>query len=580
MQQQQTRAESARARAVTELLRAAMPNADPSRPDLAIAVGAGLSRLYLRLEAGAFADDPETDQTLRRMWGEVYTGLGTGKATQMVEYSEVSLRNGLVRMRMQHGAEHPDIAASLHDLAGVLVVRKRLPEAEATCREALAMREKLRGPNSLEAADSRALLARVLLALGRPADAEAEANAALAVLNRLPERDADLRIASMTSLKSRVLLQRNEPAAAEPLVRETMRRRLRHLAPEDPDLLAGLNDAADLTEAFPTGQFVAVLRTVWNTGDASPAPAIRADLPLLVAPDRGSLGKAVLTGRTDALERLIRLQEILIGPEDLAVVGTLLARFRAAEGESREQQRYESLLRAADILSRRTTGDEFPILLCIEQAATILAFEGQSERAVEYGTRACQIWERIPAPARDHLLAGNTRRRLGWYLAVAGRWQDGAREYERAIGELSAAVGPNHHTVAQGKGGLAYCMLALGQPERADELSAAALALALASPISPPDQISHIRFVRAHVLAARARDLAAQNRLDEARSLFAEVIALADQTWDVFYKLVGIGYTWRRELIHDAAEACDFLGDPAAASAWRDRLHTPPLPAS
>jgi hypothetical protein len=159
--------EQVRARAVTELLREVMPTGDQSSPELARALGAGLDRVYFRLETRAFADDMDVDQTLRRLWGQVYTEISSGRAIAQVEYAEVSLRTGLERLRTLHGAEHPEIAATMHELGAILLVRKRYAEAERVARQALAMRINLLTEQHPDVPRSRALLAQVLMAMQR-----------------------------------------------------------------------------------------------------------------------------------------------------------------------------------------------------------------------------------------------------------------------------------------------------------------------------------------------------------------------------------------------------------------------------
>ncbi|MFT3683882.1 MAG: protein kinase [Phycisphaerales bacterium] len=171
--QQDARREHVRARAVDELMREALPGVDPLQPELSKLIGNRLGRLYYRLETGAFEDDPDVDQEIRRLWGRVYTGFGSKAATH-VEYAEVSLRHGLVRLRMQHagdgsggaGGDDPQIASTLHQLAEVLLVRRRYEEAAVVAGDALAMRTRLDGAESRAVAESRALRARVLFAQG------------------------------------------------------------------------------------------------------------------------------------------------------------------------------------------------------------------------------------------------------------------------------------------------------------------------------------------------------------------------------------------------------------------------------
>ncbi|CAG0961487.1 eukaryotic-like serine/threonine-protein kinase [Phycisphaerales bacterium] len=561
LQREQARAESVRATAVTELLREALPNADPARPELGQIVGSGLGRLYLRLETGGYKDRPDVDQALRRLWGGVYTGLGSGKASALVQYAEVSLRNGLIQLRERHGPEHPEIAASMHELAGVLLVRKRAPEAERMCRDALAMREKLLGPGAEEAAESRALLARCLLAMGRKDDAIREADAALAFYRGVVEHAADGPIGAMAALRARVFLDSHDYARAEPELREALTRRLRCLAPEDPDLTESLRDAAEFAEASPESALTATLARAWGCAPPQAAAAVRNDLPVISAPDRGSPTRAVESGRTDALESLISLQEELLGKDDPALVRMLMAQVRAAEAELLLAQKANAALRAADILSNRFGPRDPSVLVCLEEAALVLAFDGQPGRAVELGRRACEIREAVPREARDELLDANTRRYLAWFLTLAERYEEGAAIWRAAADELKAALGPEHHAVAVTESGLAFCLVHVGDLSEADRLSRQSLAVAERLSATAADQLAYVRFARGHVLLAMGRH--------------AEARAVLEPSWEVF-KNSGKNFPWRRVFITDMAAACQGSGDSDASREWIAQIDTDP----
>jgi len=564
LQQQQARAENVRARAVTELLREALPTTDLSRPGVATLGGSGLGRLFFRLETGGFADQPDVDQMLRRLWGSVYTELGSGRAPWLVEYAEVSLRNGLVGLRLQHGAEHPDIAAALHELAGVLLVRKRPPEAECAASQALSMREKLLGESNISTAASRALHARTLLGLGRADDASREADEALTVFRTYPDRDSDLLIASMVALKARVMLDARQPQAAEPLLREALTRRLRRLLPEDPDLIGTLHDAAALAEQVPDGELTRLLAGSWGHGPEALGAFMRRDLDLLGTPNLGSLEHAVRTGRTEAIGRLLRLQESLLGPNDLALVGVLIALMRASEPEGLFDEKVRAALRAAEILSNRFGPDDPSVLVCIEEAAVILALVGRAEEAVPLTERACRIRDSIPILARDALINANGHRHLAWFYALTGRTREAIPVYRQCCEDLTAAVGPDHHLVALAEAGLAYCLVSAGPLEEAELLSARALQVAQRLAATHSDQLAHIRFVRGHVLMAMAQP--------------KEALGLLEQAWTPIYSNLWAGFVWRRVLIEDLVKACEALGDAGAADQWRARLGDSPSP--
>ncbi|HLO39578.1 MAG TPA: protein kinase, partial [Phycisphaerales bacterium] len=205
--------ESVRARAVTEFLREALPRDDTNRPDLKKVISAGLGHLYTRLETNEFAAEPELDQAIRRLWGSVYTGFGGNRAAGLVEFAEVSLRNGLVRLKMRHGQEHPEIAATMHELAGVLLVRHRVEEARRFARDGLEMRVKLLGEENPLTVQSRGLLARIQFAGGEWAEAAATAEETLTGVEKLSESgvvsrvEGELMEAAMLSLRARVAMR-------------------------------------------------------------------------------------------------------------------------------------------------------------------------------------------------------------------------------------------------------------------------------------------------------------------------------------------------------------------------------------
>jgi len=552
-QQAAARGEATRARAVTELLRAALPNSDPNRPDLDTAIGSGFSRLYLRLETGAFKDDPALDQTLRRLWGGVYTGFGQGKAAAMIEYAEVSLRNGLVRLKQEHGPEHPQVAATMHELAGVLLARRRYPEAEALCREALAVREKTVGVATTFSADSRALLARVLHASGKPAEAEREADAAVTVYSGQPEHEGDLPIALMQALKARMRLEAGDLPACEPLLREALTRRLKHLPPEDAELNASLSDAAEFIERCPECPLAAVLRAAWGEGDT--ASAIRRDLPRLRAQGAVRPYETSIVPKTAALNSLLRLQEELLGQDDVAIVGTLIAIVRAAEGDLEPRIKADAALRAAGILEKRFGPDDFSVLICIEEAASVMGFTGRAAEAVDLEKRALAIWAKVPEHARDGLLVANERRYLAWFLAVAGRHEEAISEFQRVIAELSAAVGEKHHTIALSRGMMGYCRAELGQLEEAERITREAMEELKGLPATPRDARSHMAFLRGHVLTKLGR--------------WAEARALLEGVWEPDYRSNHPEFSWRVQFLEDMVKCCEGLGDREGAGWWR-----------
>ncbi len=549
-------AENVRARAVTELLREALPNADPAHPEVAAVIGSGLSHLYFRLESGGFADDPALDQAVRRLWGSIYTGLGSGKAAQLVEYSEVSLRNGLVRLRLQHpSGEHPDIAAATHELAGVLLVRERYDEAVGVARDALKMRDRLLGPAHVATAESRALLARCLLRLGRGQEAVHEADLALAALREQPEQPSDLAIASLLDLKARVERDAGALDRAEPLLREALRRRLQRLPCDDADLLDTLRESGRLAAALPDSALAGDLAHAWGLTGQSLAQRIADDAGHLASTRMAMQSvEAERSPRGDAIERLMALQERLLGPDDPAVIGSLLALVRVSTAEGQHERWAVNAERAATALAKRFGRSDLSVLLCLEQAAAAWSIAGEDDRAVELSERACRIWEETPPGARDALFAANTRRRYATYLAVAGHAEQAAAEARLVMEALTPIVGPRSYLLASAEAILALALVDQGQRDDADRHSAHAMHIFDATPKAPPDQRNVVCFIRGHVLHTLARH--------------AEARPLLQASWDGMWSRAA-RHSWNAQTVRDMMLIHQALGQADEAGRWQ-----------
>lgn len=557
VQAQQAEAERVRAAAVAELLREALPSPDPARPELAAIIGSGLGNLYYRLETGEFAATPALDQEIRRLWGSVYTGLGSAKAAGLVPYAETSLRNGLVNLRTVHAGDHADIATAMHQLAGVLLVRRRLPEAERLCLDALAMWQRL-GETGSRQADARALHARVLLELNQPERAAAEADTALAYFRTLPADVQDLPIAAMTALLTRVNLLAGRSELAETSARETLERRLRSLAPEDPELLRALDMVAEVVTVRPDGELAALVARATNVAAAEAPTALRRDARTIAAHNRGDPMSPQARGRSAAIQRLAVLTESLLGEQDPAMLRVLTALIRAAEAEADTGPRAAAALRCAEILARRF-GPEAPSrIVYLEEAVVTLAYAGEAERAAVLASEVCSLRELTPARASDPLVIANSRRTLGWCLMLAGRWSEATTQFDTALAGFRAAVGDEHHLVALTEGLVAFCRSQLGEAAAAEALSARAMGLAERLSTFSPDQLAQIRMARAHVLLQRGE-------VDAARPLLEKV-------WRDQYHSAPPRHAWRTVLLQDLAKACRDQGDLAAADRWASML--------
>ena len=544
-QRELARAEGIRARAVSEVMRQITPFVPEASGVEYTLVGAGLRRLYGRLETGAFAQEPELDLAVRRLWGGLYDDFRGGGAAEMAPYAEVSLRTGLMQLRTAVEGDDPRIASMMHRLSAVLLHRRRYPEAEREAREALDMRVRLEGASSLGVGESRALLARVLMASEKLDDAASEAHAALDALRNAPERDP-LREASLNAMLGRIEFALGRNGA--PHLRSALVEQLRRLDETDPELLGTLEDLAHLSERMPEIEIIPELSRVWTPGPRGIAGTIRQDIALLRAPQ----GYTERTQRSPAIARLLRLQQLL-GDRTPSVV-LLMANYSACSAEYRYAEAARASLKAAEVLAERFGERSFQVYACLFDASIATAYSGDPRGAADLQFRSRGILESVPERARDPLTYANTRRYCAWFLTLAEEHQEAVREWRPAIQSIKQAVGSEHYLLAFSESLLGYCLARLGETEEGDRLTERAAETARALPEIPVDQ-------HANILVARARVLCLLNRHDDARPLL-------ERAWDLHYQSYPDDYPWRRVMLRELVAACERAGDNENSRRW------------
>jgi serine/threonine protein kinase/Flp pilus assembly protein TadD len=112
------------------------------------------------------ANQPDVRARMLDAMGVAYGGLG------IYDRAKPLLERALVIRRRLHDGDHPDLAASIYNLATILRFRGEFEPAEALFRDALAMRRRLFGDQHQIVVESLNGLGFVLR--GRGADAEAE----------------------------------------------------------------------------------------------------------------------------------------------------------------------------------------------------------------------------------------------------------------------------------------------------------------------------------------------------------------------------------------------------------------------
>jgi tetratricopeptide (TPR) repeat protein len=143
------------------------------------------------------------------------------------------------------GPEHPDTAASLNSLARVLRTQGDLAGARPLAERALAIRENVLGPKHYDTAWSLTNVARLLQAQGDLAGARPFYERALAIRENVlgPEHPE---MAMGLSNLAEVLRDQGDFAGARPLAERALAIGRKALGPEHPDTALSLNNLASL----------------------------------------------------------------------------------------------------------------------------------------------------------------------------------------------------------------------------------------------------------------------------------------------------------------------------------------------
>jgi tetratricopeptide (TPR) repeat protein len=140
------------------------------------------------------------------------------KTRGKLDEAETLQREALAMQRKLYGSNHPEIAISLSNLAGILEKEGKVDEAESLCGEALALQTKLCGRNSLAVAYSLNNLAEFLASAGKLYEAESAYRESFAILH---EHHDPHWITSLRAL-ARILVLDDKRAEAEDLFRDCL----------------------------------------------------------------------------------------------------------------------------------------------------------------------------------------------------------------------------------------------------------------------------------------------------------------------------------------------------------------------
>ena len=375
------------------------------------------------------------------------------------------VRRALAIAEASFGAEHPELARALNNLAGSLQATNRLAEAEPLLRRALAIDEASFGTEHPEVARDLNNLAQLLEATNRLAEAEPLMRRALEILE-VSLGTAHPNVASVLNNLAGLLKVTNRLAEAEPLLRRALAIGEASFGSDHPKVANDLNSLALLLEATNRHaeteplmrRVIAIFET--SLGENHPNVATSLSNLALLLKDTNRVAEAEPLYR-----RALAIDEASFGPEHPAVArdlnnlaGLLYATNRLAEAEP--------LMRRVIAICETSLGESHPnVAASLSNLAGLLKATNRLAEAEPLMRRALAIREESLVP--DHPDTFNSITWLADLLEKLGETEECERlrdQFAERSSNSKAAVAPL--TLRQ----LALRFLRKGEFMRAEQL--------------------------------------------------------------------------------------------------------------
>ncbi|KFE58909.1 tetratricopeptide repeat protein [Hyalangium minutum] len=408
------------------------------------------------------------------------------------------------------GPEHPEVASSLSDLAIVFSKQGQYEKARQMAERVLAIREKVLGPEHPSVAAALNSLGAELWDLGRHEEARAAFARGLVLREKTlgPEHPA---VASSLNNLGLVLGDLGRYEEAHAAAARALAIQEKALGSEHPDVAVALNNLG--LSLLNLGRF-----------EEARAPLVRglAIREKLLGPDHRAvasslniLGNALMElGRSEearaAFARELAIREKVLGPEHPSVAISL-ASLGLALGELGRYEEAHQMHTRALMLREKMLGAEHPrVATLLANLSSLLDMMGRYEEARQLGERALAV--RLKALGPDNPDVALSLSSVGDALRDLGRGAEAREKYTRAI-ELQEKVLPPDHPERFGPLlGMGKLLLAEGSPVEARPWLERALAVA------PVARRARVQFPLARALwdgggeRPRAVELASQAR--------------------------------------------------------------------
>ncbi|WP_164928965.1 CHAT domain-containing tetratricopeptide repeat protein [Gloeobacter violaceus] len=461
--------------------------------NLALALGLCLSTAWPLIApasaaapiAGDLAEAERLHQRSLQLWQQ-------GDYAQALEPAEQAMA---VRERLL-GPENPDVAASLNHLGNLLADRGDYGRSELLYERALAIRQKVFGSKHPSVAASLNNLAALQAKQGRYREAEPLYERALAIREQVfgPEHPE---VAKTLINLAALFRKQGRYREAEPLYERILAIHQKVLGPEHPEVAKTLNNLA------------------------------------LLYVDQGRYREA-----EPLYERALAIHQKVLGPDHPQVAKTLnnLAILQTKQGRYREA---EPLYERALAIHQKVLGPDHPdVAVKLNNLAFLYVDQGRYREAEPLYERALAIHQKVLGP--DHPQVAANLNNLALLHVAQGKYLEAEPLLKHALVIHHKTLGPEHPDEAQVLHSLAVLYTSLGRYREAEPLLEQALA------------IHQKAFRLQHPIIVSILQTFASLRLKQARP--AEALGLLQERLDVQERLLGLNLA-----VGDEARKRDYL---------------------
>ncbi|MEE3719016.1 tetratricopeptide repeat protein [Tumidithrix elongata RA019] len=373
------------------------------------------------------------------------------------------------------GADHPDVAQSLNNLAGLYQAQGNYPAAEPLYKRALVIREKALGADHPDVATSLNNLALLYQAQGNYLDAEPLYKRALAIDEKSLEADHPLISISLNNLAG-LYYSQGKYTTAEPLYKRALVIREKALGAVHPDVATSLNNLATLY--CTQGNYLAA-EPLYKRALAIDEKALGANHPD-VAIDLDNLAELYRTqGNYLAAEplykRSLAIREKALGVDHPAAARSLnnLGLLYYSQGNYLAA---EPLYKRSLAIDEKALGANHPdVANSLNNLASLYQAQGNYPAAEPLYKRSVAI--RRKALGADHPDVAQSLNNLASLYRAQGNYPAAEPLYKRALAIHEKALGANHPDVASSLNNLASLYQAQGNYPAAEPLYKRSLAI-------------------------------------------------------------------------------------------------------